>query len=170
MTAFSSDRRVKLKARVLSDDQSGAALVEFALILPLLLLLVFGIIEFSLLLYNKAVITNASREGARFGIVYSPSRPDPLDQSTFDDRMAQQTADIIDRAESYCGNYLITFGDGEVTPQLIQGPCQDSGENLEVQVTYPYDFLIFPDILAGLFGGDDTGRIQLSARTIMRCE
>ena len=49
--------------------QSGQALVELALVLPLLLILAFGIVEFGLLMYNKAVITNASREGARVGIV-----------------------------------------------------------------------------------------------------
>jgi Flp pilus assembly protein TadG len=47
----------------------GAAVIEFALILPLLLLLLIGGIDMSLALYDKAVITNASREGARAGIV-----------------------------------------------------------------------------------------------------
>jgi Flp pilus assembly protein TadG len=34
-------------------------------------MLLFGIIEFGIILYDKAMITNASREGARAGIVYS---------------------------------------------------------------------------------------------------
>jgi Flp pilus assembly protein TadG len=55
--------------RELRSDR-GTSLVEFAIVLPLLFLLVFGLIEFGLLFYNKAVITNASREGARAGIVY----------------------------------------------------------------------------------------------------
>lgn len=46
----------------------GAAAVEFALILPIFCLILLGIMEFSLALYNKAVITNAAREGARAGI------------------------------------------------------------------------------------------------------
>jgi Flp pilus assembly protein TadG len=50
-------------------NQQGVAAVEFALILFPLVLLVFGTIEFSTLLYDKAMITNASREGARAGIV-----------------------------------------------------------------------------------------------------
>ena len=50
-------------------NQRGAAVVEFALILPILLLLLVGTIDASLALYDKAVITNASREGARAGIV-----------------------------------------------------------------------------------------------------
>ena len=51
------------------QHQKGAVAVEFALILPVLVLLLFGIVEFSLLMYNKQILTNASREGARYGIV-----------------------------------------------------------------------------------------------------
>jgi Flp pilus assembly protein TadG len=56
------------KARM-PHRQRGAAVVEFALILPILLVLLVGTIDVSLALYDKAVITNASREGARAGIV-----------------------------------------------------------------------------------------------------
>ena len=59
-------------------NHRGASAVEFALILPLLIVILFGIVEFGLLMYNKAVITNASREGARAGIVFSP-RPNVPD-------------------------------------------------------------------------------------------
>ena len=54
-----------------AHEQRGAAAVEFALILPILLMVLLGIIEMSLALYDKAIITNASREGARAGIVLS---------------------------------------------------------------------------------------------------
>ena len=58
-----------MKTHNFIKNQNGVALVEFGLILPLLILLLFGITEFSLLLYNKQVITNAAREGARAGII-----------------------------------------------------------------------------------------------------
>jgi len=48
--------------------QKGAAAVEFGIILPFLVLLVFGTIEFGVMFYNKQVLTNATREGARAGI------------------------------------------------------------------------------------------------------
>ena len=57
---------MKIKSQTL--NQSGASAIEFAFLLPVLLLFLFGIIEFSVLFYNKAMITNASREGARAGI------------------------------------------------------------------------------------------------------
>jgi Flp pilus assembly protein TadG len=50
-------------------ETKGASMVEFALVLPILILILFGIIEFGILIYNQQVITNASREGARYGIV-----------------------------------------------------------------------------------------------------
>ena len=52
----------------------GAVAIETALMFPLLVLLIFGMIEFGLLLYNRQVLTNASREGARFGIVQDTPR------------------------------------------------------------------------------------------------
>jgi len=46
-------------------SERGAALVEMAIILPILLLLVFGLVEFARAYNTKAVITHASREGVR---------------------------------------------------------------------------------------------------------
>jgi Flp pilus assembly protein TadG len=48
-----------------SRDERGAAAVEFALILPLLILLLFGIIEFGRGYNAKVTLTHAAREGAR---------------------------------------------------------------------------------------------------------
>lgn len=48
-------------------DQRGAVAVEFALVTPLLLILVFGIIEFGFLLNRDTIVNNASRDGARVG-------------------------------------------------------------------------------------------------------
>src|SRR5262245_33802491 len=53
----------RLRRRVRSER--GAELIEFALTLPLLLLLVLGIIEFGFLFQEYEVVTNAAREGAR---------------------------------------------------------------------------------------------------------
>lgn len=48
-----------------SSDERGAAAVEFALILPLLILLVFGIVQFSLAYNRQQGLHAAAREGAR---------------------------------------------------------------------------------------------------------
>ena len=74
----------------------GVAAVEFALLLPLLLVITFGAIEFSLAWYDKAIITNASREAARAGIVYAVPQP--------------TTAQITTVAQNYCQSYLLNLG------------------------------------------------------------
>ncbi len=51
------------------ENESGAALVEFALVLPLLLVLVFGIIDFGLYFYNDLQLTHVARDAARFASV-----------------------------------------------------------------------------------------------------
>lgn len=142
-------------------DGKGTAVVEFALILPLLLLLVFGIIEFGLLLYNKAMLTNASREGARAGIVYSS---DPVTGNL--DRLSK--AEITQVVNDYCQSYLITFG---TTPNFTVTTNPDptetvpSGQSLTVDVSYHYDFLLVPAFITNLTGG-----LDLVASTSMREE
>jgi Flp pilus assembly protein TadG len=56
-------------SRVSRSNERGQALVEAALTFPLLFLLFFGIIEFSLVIFSYNTISNAAREGARWGIV-----------------------------------------------------------------------------------------------------
>ena len=94
----------ELKKDVLLKSQEGATVVEFAIILPLLLLLIFGIIEFGLFLFNRHVITNAVREAARAGIVV---------------RIPRLSNDEIETiARNYCEQYLVTFGAGTLNIPL----------------------------------------------------
>jgi Flp pilus assembly protein TadG len=62
-------------------DESGAAAVEFAIVLPVLLLLVFGIIEFGLLFNRYITVTHAAREGVRVAALAGPT-VDPLTGKT----------------------------------------------------------------------------------------
>lgn len=143
--------------KVKFKSQSGAAAVEFALVLPILALLVFGIIEFSFVLYDKAMITNASREGARAGIVYkvdSDGNWSPL-----------APGEITTIVNNYLSNYLITFGGSPNATVTVKSIGSSPGGELTVTVTYPYTFLVLPNFITGL-----TGAINLSAETVMRME
>jgi len=51
------------------NKQRGAQIVEFALILPFFMMMLFLIVNFGFILYDKAVVTNASREAVRTGII-----------------------------------------------------------------------------------------------------
>lgn len=51
------------------SDRRGAAAVEFAMVAPFFLLLIFGIVEFGRAMMVKQMLTNATREGARIAVV-----------------------------------------------------------------------------------------------------
>jgi Flp pilus assembly protein TadG len=139
-------------------DENGAVIAEFALVLPLLVFLLFGMIEFGLVLFNKQVITNASREAARAGIV--------IDADTGGQGYDQWVQSI---AENYCSNYLIDLG-GSAVPQVQPTyTAMGFGNELQVLVTYDYHFLIFGE-LAAVFGLSDWSSVNLAARTVMRYE
>lgn len=55
--------------RRLFKDQHGQAMVEMALILPILLMLCVGIFEFGRIMGSSMVINNLARDGARYGVV-----------------------------------------------------------------------------------------------------
>ena len=140
--------------------QEGASAIEFVLVLQLLLILVFGIIEFSILFYDKAMITNASREGAREGIVY---RYDPDGGLNHPD-----DAEIVATVAQYVQNHLISFVASDVVTTTIKRPGDSPGDPLTVTVNYDYNFLVF-DSLLSLVGGS-LDEISLDAVTIMRLE
>lgn len=60
--------------KLLQKNEKGQALVELALVLPLLLALLCGIIDFGWIYYNQITLTNAAREGARYAVIhYDPA-------------------------------------------------------------------------------------------------
>jgi Flp pilus assembly protein TadG len=156
--------------------QRGAALVEFALVLPLLLVILFGIIEFSIMMYDKAVITNASREAAREWVEFR--------DSTILGPFPDTTNGIGEVVQNYCSDRLITFS-AAVPPvtsvsiadqnNVVKTGLHDvasghahpveSGDRLTVRVRYTYNFLFLPGFLES-FGPS----LVFDATTTMRAE
>jgi len=66
---FEGDPSMIARLRRARSGDDGAAAVEFALVVPLLLLVVFGIVAFGLLLFAQISATHAAREGARLAAV-----------------------------------------------------------------------------------------------------
>lgn len=116
----------KVTAKKHVRSQKGNAMVEFALILPLFLTLVFGMIFYSLALYNKIILTMAAREGARAGAI------------------SANTSDAIAAADDF-NDKLISLG-GSSTPTFI--PDINSGTKMvSVLAAYNYPkFYVFPGI------------------------
>jgi Flp pilus assembly protein TadG len=134
-------------------NQRGVAAVEFAIVLPVLLSILFGIVEFGLLMYDKVVITNASREAARAGVALrKPGK--------------YTTQQIQDVALNYCRNYLIGFGKATTpTVTVPSGQGGSFGTSLTVTVTYTYTGLVLGHMVKSL-----AGPLVLSASTVMNNE
>ncbi|MFC3283398.1 TadE/TadG family type IV pilus assembly protein [Litchfieldella rifensis] len=149
--------------------QKGSELVEFAISAVVLFLLLFGIIEFSVALFDKATLTNASREGARTGILFRPADRDP----------AAENAAIEQVIRSYAEQYLISLGEtlpGH-EPSILTitierpdsiGDILEPGHRLIVTITYDYQYLVLPGFIANL--GGEKGEVLLSSTTVMRAE
>jgi Flp pilus assembly protein TadG len=133
--------------RLRPKKEEGASLVEFAILAPLFVVLLFGLLEFGLALYSKGMLTNASREGARFGVVYATPR--------------KTTAEITSKVQEYLTNAgFLSMANINVT-----GAQGTSGTPLTVSVTYPYTFQVLPNFVAGF-----TGPMNITANTIMLME
>lgn len=138
------------KPRAVSGE-NGAAAIEFALVLPILVLLVCGIIEFGLLFYNKQMITNASREGARAGIV----------EGVGEDRIRATVTAALRRPEDRTSKIFSLRGPIEITSAQVT-IARDRDNDLAVTVSFEY-----PLLLGGVIGMSTT---PVSAQTIMRME
>ncbi len=135
--------------------QKGAEIVEFALVLPLLLLILFGIMEFGIVFFDKAIITNASREGARAGVV---SRSPVLSND-----------DITTIVNNYSVG-LVSFSSSVASPVVTVTTTTIAAEQfLTVKVEYSYTFLVFGNLMS-LFIPSFSNPIVLSASTVMRYE
>lgn len=142
-----------------AKSERGAELIEFALVFPLLLFVVLGIVDFGLLFQRMEVVTNAAREGARIAVLpgYAP-------------------ADVIDRVCDYVqaggvpmtttqcqNNANISISDITITAGSKNVPGKRVG------VTYNHAYL-FVGGLASWFGGGSFTSVPVNAVAIMRDE
>lgn len=103
-----------------SDHEQGASLVEFALVALLLILLLAGVVDLGRAFHSYIVITNASREGARYG-------------SHFPGHAAGIVAAVQQEA---AGNGMTLTADNvQVT---VPNPAH-SGDTIRVEVSFDFD-------------------------------
>jgi len=106
-------------------------MVEFALVLPLLLLLVFGIAEFGLAWHRYHIITDAAREGARVGAV-----------------VASTQAQVTSALNSHLTQNGLNPGLANLTlPNVWPVP---TGQPVTVTVTYPVQFGVMSRLVPGI--------------------
>lgn len=133
----------------------GAQLVEFALVLPLLLLVVLGILDFGLLFQRYEAVTNAAREGARVAVL-----------------QGYTTADVRTRVQQYLNDAGLN---ATIPPPAVFGPDPvnlGSGSCIAVigtTVFYPNQYLFLGGIMT-YFGGSSFGSKMIFATARMRYE
>jgi len=136
-------------------------LVEFSLIIPILLLLILGTVDFAMGFKSYVELTNATREGARYAVVGNPAGLYPTDCTGLDrgnvvSRVCKSAPDMTDDMT-------------DVTVSYPNGST--SGSSVVVTADYRYD-LITPlsSIVTLISGGEFPGYFDLSSRTDMRLE
>jgi Flp pilus assembly protein TadG len=135
---------VRLATWALHKDR-GAVAVEFALLLPLLLLIVFGIIDFGRALNAQLTLTRAAQDGARLAALSQPN------VNTATEAAATGLSGVV----------------VAVTPCL---PGSGPGANAVVDVSYSFSFVTPVGALTHLFGGNSLSHITLTAEGVMPCE
>jgi len=131
--------------------ESGASLVEFAVVAPLLLLLLFGMIDFGWLFAQNLDVRHGAREGARMAAVNFPEGPEPNSGVRSDANRDALVAETCARMQ--------TPANAEVTI-VSNGSVEDSAT---VTVTAPGDTLTgFVDfLLPSTFTLDSTVQIRI---------
>jgi len=131
-------------------NERGQAMVEFALILPILITLVFGIIQFGILFNHYLTLTDAVRTGARQAAVSRTLSGDPVQRAK--DRVKSAAAASI----------TLTDSDITVTPKDLSGGATfEQGGDVTVTAVYPYSIKIFGlPLTTGLLTSETTERVE----------
>jgi hypothetical protein len=150
-----------------SSGRRGQALAEMAIVLPVLLILVFGIIEMASAWRTFQIVTNGAREGARVAILPNAN-----------------TDRVIERVEEHLDAGRLTRDDREIIVQcwengvLIQdgGICEGmprTGREAVIRVRYPFRFLLLGAVSqlgCGSSCGPSFGEIIIASTSTMRIE
>lgn len=148
----------------------GLAIVEMAIVAPVFLIMLFGILEFGIVLYDKAIITNASLQLAQSGSqMTSTSMTLPPSSSEISNVIAAVTSPSA--VTNVVGNSLLSFGT-TVQPGVtatIDG-WKQLGYPLSVTVKYNFKSLVLAPLMTALkIPGrwDSNNSIELSSTTTM---
>ena len=125
-------------------NQRGQTLTEFALVLPILALLLFGVIQFGITFNNYITLTDAVRAGARKGAVarHLTTNPEAAVEQTVRDAATDLKPADLD----------VTVG---------VSPAWEQGADVTVTATYPYDInLLGVVVKKGRLSSTTTERVE----------
>jgi Flp pilus assembly protein TadG len=135
-------------------NENGQAMVEFAIVLPILLTLVFGIIQFGIVFNHYMTLTDAVRAGARQAAV-SRTLPDPAGAA--DSRVRSAASGSLSDADD-TSTLVVTVT--AYDPASGQAKFAQGGD-VTVTATYPYSINVFGlPITTGLLTSKTTERVE----------
>jgi Flp pilus assembly protein TadG len=149
--------------------ERGAALVEFALAIPLLLVVIAGIVDFAFVFQRYEVITNAAREGARLA-----SLPEYTDDALVRARVRSYVQNGLSLSTSSLNDVMPTSPEAvdvthETFPVPKAGGATENIQTTTVTVNYQHSFILIGPLLQ-LVNGSWGGAINLRSSSQMRLE
>ena len=135
-------------------SEKGAALLEAAITVPIILLISVGIFEFGRAYQTQQVLVNAAREGARIAVI----------EGTTDAKVRARVREFV------TGGGLKTLSDGNI---LVNRAVAMTGTTASsVEVRYPFEFMVLNPVVRLIAPSDrKTGApITMTAMTLMRNE
>jgi Flp pilus assembly protein TadG len=140
---------VVIRSRWQSDR--GAELIEFALVAPILIFIIAGIVDFGMMFRTYEAVTNAAREGARVGVLPGYDVPD-----------------VQARVDAYLAAAGLTGAHTTAVTTVPVATGAGTFSAIQVDLNYTYQFAVLGGF-APLFGGN-FGSIALNAVSVMRTE
>ena len=129
------------------QQEKGQSLVEFAMVLPIMLVLMFALVDFGRAFHTWLVVTNAAREGARAGAVQHDA--------------GQIQSRIHDSMGSLDSSRLT------ITLNNVQGP---RGEAVEVDLSYDFEFVTPLGPMVSAMSGGNVSAPDIGGSSSMRLE
>ncbi len=135
------------------DNSRGQTLIEFAFVAPLIIILLFTIVDFGIAMDRRITLQHAVREGARYAAVHT-------DTAAIQQTTADQAQDIIGPAD-----VDVCYLDGDDANATVG----DAGDSVRVSAAFTYDLPIFGSAFSDLFGGS-VGSIDMTPSGTARLE
>jgi Flp pilus assembly protein TadG len=112
----------------------GQDLVEYAIVFPVLMLLVLGVFEFGRIIYSYNAISNLAREGVRYAVV-------PAHQDEITDITEQPCPGSNGIVQNVCSHALALPGTLKVSVSQENASGQPDPDVVHVEVAYEGEFL-----------------------------
>jgi Flp pilus assembly protein TadG len=126
-------------------------MIEMVIVLPLLFMLLFATVEFSVLFARWQVLSNAAREGARVAVVFRSGCT-----------VGTVEAEVRQTVKDYSAPLGISLADSDIA---VTGVCGTPNSSTTVTATFTHNFTVIPN-----FAQSVSPSITLEGRSAMRNE